>query len=506
MKRTAFIIMILTVLSKIFGFVREIVLSYFYGASNISDIYLISLTIPGVIFSFIATGVVTGFIPMYTKIYEDRGENEANIFTSNLYNILILITTVLVALAMIFTEPIVKIFALGFEKDILNLTIKFTRITLVGMYCTGFVAIYSGLLQVKGNYIIPAIVGLPLNFFYILAIALSYYQNIILLPIITVVAMLSQVILLLPFIKKEDYRHSLKIKIFDSNIINMIYIMIPVIIGTSVNQINILVDRTLASKIIEGGISALNYANRINLFVQGIFVLSIITVIYPIMSKRIAENNTNGFIKSLKESINVINILVIPASVGSILFSRPIVEILFGRGAFDSNAVLLTTNAFRFYSLGMIGYALREVLSRAFYSMKDTKTTMVNASLGVILNIVLNIILSRYLGLGGLALATSIAALFTTCLLFISLHKKIGPFGMKQISISFLKILFSSLVMGFIAKLCFAYLNSYTSQNMSLIISIVIGVISYFGTIYFMKIEDVDEITSLIKLKIKGSV
>jgi len=131
--------------------------------------------------------------------------------------------------------------------------------------------------------------------------------------------------------------------------------------------------------------------------------------------------------------------------------------------------------------------------------MQDTKTPMINAATGMIVNIFLNILLSKYMGLSGLALATSIAATFTTVLLFISLRKKIGPFGMKQISISFLKILFASLVMGGLAKLSFNYLTSSLSQNLSLLIAIGVGAASYFVIIYFMKIEDVDVIVGVIK-------
>jgi len=190
------------------------------------------------------------------------------------------------------------------------------------------------------------------------------------------------------------------------------------------------------------------------------------TAMYPMMSKMAAEHNMIGFKKSLKEVVSSIIVLVMPVTIGAMIFADPVVKLLFGRGAFNSEATSMTSYALLFYSVGMIGFGLREVLSRAFYSMQDTRTPMINASIGVGLNIILNLILSKYLGIGGLALATSIAAIFTTGLMFISLRKKIGPFGMKRISISFLKILFASLVMGLIAKLSFNYLTAdIFSQN-----------------------------------------
>jgi len=183
------------------------------------------------------------------------------------------------------------------------------------------------------------------------------------------------------------------------------------------------------------------------------------------------------------------------------IFAEPIVKLLFGRGAFDTQAISMTSYALFFYSIGMVGFGLMEVLSRAFYAMQDTKTPMINAAIAMVMNIILNIILSKFLGIGGLALATSISAIFCTALLFISLRKKIGPFGMKSITISFIKILCASLMMGVIAKVSYNTLLNSINANLSLILSIGIGAVTYFFIIYFMKIEEVDTVVNAIKRK-----
>ena len=277
----------------------------------------------------------------------------------------------------------------------------------------------------------------------------------------------------------------------------------PVILGVSVNDINVLVDRTLASSIAVGGISALNYANRLNGFVQGLFVATISAVMHPMISQMAAQNNFDGLKRTVSEAINLINLLVIPATVGAMIFAEPIVKLLFGRGAFDSKAISMTSNALFFYSIGMAFFGLRDILSRAFYSLQDTKTPMINATIAVAINIVLNFILSKYLGIGGLALATSISAIFCTGLLFVSLRKKIGPFGMKSTAISFIKILVSSLVMGVLAYLAYNLSLSHVNGNLSLIISICIGALVYSLIIYFMKIDEVDSLVNSAKKKLK---
>lgn len=503
MNKTAILLMLLTIFSKIFGFARDIILSYFYGASSISDAYLISTTIPIVIFSFVGVGISTGYIPMYSKVENKRGVNEANRFTNNLVNTLLIVCTVLVIIGLVFTTPLVKLFASGFEGETLMMAIKFTRISIVGIYFSTLIFIYSGFLQIKGNYVIPALIAFPMNIITILSIVISVKTNTVVLAIGTIVASASQLVFILPFVYKEGYRYKSILDIKDRYIKSMAYTAIPVILGTSVNQINTLVDRTLASSLAVGGISALNYANKLDGFVQGIFVMSLTTVMYPVISKMAAEKNMDGLKKAVSEAIGSVNLLVIPTTVGTMIFAGPIVNLLFGRGAFNAGAVNMTASALFYYSIGMVGFGLRNVLARAFYSLQDTKTPAINAAIAMVMNIVLNLILSKFLGIGGLALATSISAIVCTGLLFINLRKKLGAFGVKNIVNSFVKILFSSLVMGIAAKLSYEGLLNRINGNIALIVAVGIGALVYFVMIYFMKIDEVDKMLGSVKRKFK---
>ncbi|WP_062532639.1 murein biosynthesis integral membrane protein MurJ [Jeotgalibaca dankookensis] len=503
MKKTVFLLMLVTILSKVIGFGREITLSYFYGTSSISDAYLIALTIPTVVFSFVGRGISTGYIPMYTKIEELGSTDEANRFTSNLINILIIISTLIIIIGITFANPLVKIFASGFDESTMKLAIKFTSISMVGVYFTGLTFIFTGFLQIKNNYIVPALIGIPMSIISMVSIVLSETTNLSILPIGIVVASASQVLILIPFVFRNGYNHIFKMNFKDKYIKKMLYISMPIILGVAVDDINVLVDRTVASRIAEGGISALNYANILTGFVQGIFVLSIATAIYPSMSKMAATNNIVGLKATISRAITSINLLVVPMSVGVMLFSNEIISLLFARGAFDEIAIKMTSDALFFYSVGMIGVGLRVILNRSFYSLQDTKTPMINASIALIINVILNIVLSKIIGIGGLALATSISSIICVALMFISLQKKIGPFGMKEITKSFLKIVFASLIMGVGAMLSFDRLTIAFPENFSLIVAIFIGVMLYFIIISFLRIDSIDEIKGLFKKKMR---
>jgi len=502
MKKIAFFIMLATVFSKSIGFFREIVLAYFYGASNISDVYLISMTIPNVIFSFIGVGISTTYIPIYNDLLENHGIKEGNSFSSNLINLILILSTILVLVFLIFSKPIVKAFASGFEADTLNTAISFARISIFAIYFKGLNYIFKSYLQVHNNFNIPAIMGIPFNILIILSIFLSVQFNKFLLAYGIIIAVGFQTLILLLFALKNGFKY--RFSFFDKSgeIKKMFLLSMPVILGTSVNQINILVDRTLASKISIGGISSLNYANRLNGFVQGVFVISVVTVMYPLISKMINQNKMDEFKKYILESIIIMSLIVIPASFGFVIFSKEIIALLYGRGAFNQSAVNMTANVLVFYAVGMFGIGLREILSRVFYSVKDTKTPMINAIIGMIVNIILNLVLSRYIGLAGLALATSLSAILTAVLMFISLRKKFELFSIKDLSTSFFKILFASTIMAVLVKIFYNFFIFNMDNTLLLFLSILLGIIIYFFIITKLKIKEVEDIFILLKKRL----
>lgn len=490
--------MLLTIISKVMGLARELSLSYFFGASSMSDAYLISLTIPTVVFSFIGLGIKTTFIPMYREVFDKNGIKKANEFTNNVSVLISLVSTIIVIIVQIFTVDIVKLFASGFEGDTLVLAVQLTRITIFSVYIIGLNYVCEGYLQTNSKFLITGLIGIPLNIIIVLSIVAGYRVDTVWLGIGQILAVLSQLGFMIPFIIKQGYKVEGHINLRDKNLSRMLYLSIPVILGTSVNQINKLVDRTIASSITVGGISALVYANRLNLFIQGTFVLSVTTVMFPMVTKMASQNNIEGIKKVTMDAINGVTMLLVPISIGSMLFSTQIVDLIFGRGAFDIDAIQLTASSLFYYSIGITFFGLREILARTFYSLQDTKTPMINAAIGVAINIVFNIIFSKYLGVGGLALATSIAGICITLLMFISLRRKIGALGLKNFGISLMKVIFASIVMAVIAKGMFMYFDLIYNQNIALLIAIVSGAVVYFVSVYLARVEGIGFIKTLL--------
>ncbi len=504
---TAIALMMATMLSKGLGFFRELILASAYGASAYTDAYLIALNIPLVIFSSIAMALGTSYIPMFCDIRQKSNEKEAIKFSNNLINIVIIICTILAIIGAIYAEPLVKIFAMGFEGETLKIAVGFTRILIFGIIFIGINDVLMPFLQIKENFIIPGILGIPYNLVIIVAIVLSLKLGEEVLIYGTLFAIISKPLFQIPFVVKKGYKYKPYINVKDENLKSLLMLVAPVFVGVAVNQVNGLVDRTIASTLAEGSISALNYANKLNEFVMGLFIVSIISVIYPKLSKLSAENNKELFIDSIVKSINSVILLVIPISVGAMVLAKPIVKILFERGAFDERATQMTAVALFFYAIGIIGFGLRDIISRVFYSIQDTKTPMINGSIAMALNIVLNIILVRYMQHAGLAFATSISALVCIVLLFRSLKKKMGYYGQDKIKKVFIKSFVSSMIMGVITLIAYNIIVKFVEltfigQVVSLFGSVLVGVIVYGACIISLKVEEVIYLIDMIKAKV----
>jgi putative peptidoglycan lipid II flippase len=291
MKKTIFYLISVTVLSKLIGFARDIVLSYFYGVSYVADAYLISTTIPLTIFAFVGVGIATSYIPMYNQIQNKRGDNEAIRFTNNVINSVLFISTIVIILVLLFTNTIVKMFASGFNDETLQLAVTLTRISVIGIYFTGIIYVLKSFLQIKNRFLITGLIGIPYNIVIILSIVLSFDNNYFVLALGSVFAVAIQVGILIPSAVINGLKYERVLNLKSKNLSLMMKQAFPASIGVSVDQINVLVDRTIASSLVVGGIAALNYSNRLIYFVQGLFVTTIATVYYPKISSIIAKFN-----------------------------------------------------------------------------------------------------------------------------------------------------------------------------------------------------------------------
>lgn len=503
--KSVLIIITLTLVSKFLGFYRETLIASKFGSGMATDTFFVAITATSLVTGLITKAISTTFIPILSEIEAKEGKEGKISHTNNMINIIFLISIILLVIQWLAAPIMVKLLAKGFKGDQFYLAIKLTRIGLPMVLLGGIMGVFTGYLQSEEKFVSTSLIGVPSNFVYIFFLLfLSSRLGIVGLMIFAVIAMGSQLLMLILGARRSGYKYMFKLDFKDKYIRKVILLSFPVLIGVAINEINTIIDRTLASSLVSGSISALSYANKLKEIILGVFISAITTVIFPLLSKESNGGNIPGMKKIMDYGINLIIIITVPATVGLMVLSTPIVQVAFQRGEFDPIATLMTSQALIFYSMGLVSLAVKSFLNRVYYSLQDTRTPMVNGGIAVVINVVLNIILVKYMAHSGLALATSISATVTAILLLYGLRKKIGSIGIKGYIRTFIKSGLASAIMGsieyFTYHLIYGELGVSQLHNMiSLLVSIIIGGVVYLILCYFLKVGIIMDIAKKIR-------
>jgi putative peptidoglycan lipid II flippase len=452
MIRTTVILMAINLLAKFFGFLREVLLAQLYGASNVTDAYIIANNIPTVLFSAIGVALSTTFIPMYVRICENEGERRAKTFLSNLINVLLVVCLVFTILGEVFAGQFVRLFAFGFTGETYSMALDFTRLLFPTIFVIALMNLFGSYLQIYGSYYSIGFVSIPCNVFIIFSLfASSWLNNLYLLAYGTLIGTSLQIIFYAFFLRK--YRFHLRMNrrcLKDSYIRKLLPLIVPVLLGETVHEINTIIDRTLVSTLDSGSVSYLNYAYKLESLCYNVLITSIMTIFYPHIAQTYAKKDTDCFSHVVLSMLKRLAVVTVPLTVFIAIVAPQVVSIVFERGQFDSVSTFHTSQALVCYVIGLIGLAFREVLSKAFFVAGNTKTPMINGVISAVMNIPLSFLLIQWIGHKGAALATSIVAIVSSVLLYGSLHKKVIRLPTKELLFSLLKTGFSALCVSFV--------------------------------------------------------
>lgn len=487
MKKLIFSISMIILFSKIIGFVRDLILSFYFGASDITDAFFVSTSIPVLVFNFIGLGITSSFIPIYSDIKENYGEETSYNFSSNVLGVLFIICTVVCIVILLLTNDIVKILAHGFSGQLLERTVFYTRISMITLFLSVMISILSSILQVHDKFYMVALSGIPYNLIYIFGIYISSKIGDMYLIFTVVVATLIQLLFILYPTVRIGYIPKLYFNFKDNFMNKLLMLSFPIIMSTGLEQINYLIDRTIASSLQQiGGITILTYATRINIAVIGILVASIISVLFPKISICIAKKNYTDLKTIIEITIFIIILFGLPLSILLSFYSKEIIYILFRRGQFTTTDVELTAKCFKYYSICLFIFGIRELLLKIFYALKEKKIIFYNSLIGVILNIILSIYLSKVVGLSGIALATSICLIITTIYLCIKLNT-FSFFNIKILVHILVKCLLSAIIMVCFLRF-FEYFFYFEWIILKLIIGSILGICIYLIGLVLMKV------------------
>lgn len=474
------LVAVLTVFAKLFAIVRQIVLTYCFGATSLSDAYILAQTIPSVLFLLVSSAIGVSFIPVFNQVKASQGEEEAENFTSRMIHAVCLVASVLVLITLLFAPQIIFIFASGFDETAAALAAKYLRISIFSIYFIGMCGIFSAYLKIKGDYFFPSLTGVVISVVEIVACVVAYHSSDVILAIGITVAALAQFVMLFVSGIKHHYHHRLHTGFWNHSIRQALFMALPIMMGLGVDEINVIVDKTIASGFQTGSISVLNYANLIVSTVHNIISVSIYTVLFTEVSALAVQNNRPALAGKLSQSLQAALFLLIPATVGTILFAEPIIRVLYQRGTFTPQATVITAGAMVFYALYLVPNGLRIIAQSYFYAYGRTKFCMVVGFIAVAVNITFNITLSRSIGINGLALATSLGIAVAAIILMAKLLMENRSISVRMLLKKTVLILFNTGLMSLVAWRVFLWMQEHIFPALSLLVAVLVGVSIYF--------------------------
>jgi len=448
-----------TLFSRILGLVREIVMASLFGTGMVADCFVVAFRIPNLLRRLFGEGTLSAaFVPTYTEVLTQGDQRRSRGLATTVGICLSLLLVVLVILGIFGAPFYIKLFVWGWRSDPakLGLTVRLAQLLFPYLFFVGLAALAMGILNSHRRFFVPALSPVVLNLFWIMgAIVLggllghSLKEKAFWMGVGILIGGLFQFLIQVPLLFKVGFKPVSPLPLKDEMVVRVGRLMIPGIFGLAVSEINYLVDTFLASLLPAGSVAALQYGNRLMLLPLGIFGVSLATASLPAMSASAAKGDKEGLVKTLSRSLRGIFFFILPTSLLLISLRYPLVRLLFQRGAFSSSlSTPMTAYALGLYSIGLFAYGGVKVVVQAFYSLKDTKTPVKVGALAMGVNIVLSIILMQFLELGGLALATSLAAMLNLGGLLMLLQKKIGDIDGRRVFSSFGRMLLASLLAG----------------------------------------------------------
>jgi putative peptidoglycan lipid II flippase len=456
--RAAGLMSLATFISRVLGYLRDMVIAFHFGATGLSDTFFVAFRIPNLLRELFAEGSISSaVVPVLTE-YQKKDEKEASRLTRVTLGFILTVVGATCLLGIFFAPQVVTVIAPGFldSPEQFKTTVLLTRVMFPFLLFVSLAALSMGALNTRGVFFIPALAPAVLNVVIIMTVfllATRLGQPILAVAIGVALGGLMQFLFQCPALIKKGYSVFPIFDFRDPGLRKMLRLVLPVTLGMAVAQINIVVSNILASFLPEGSITYLFYSMRLIQFPIGVFGVAMAMAVLPSLSDHALKRDFDSLREDFSFSLRLLFFICVPAMVGLIALREPIVNLLFQRGRFDHAATAGTAEALLYYSLGIWAMVGVKVVAATFYSMQDTKTPVKAAVTALLANVVLSLALMGPLKHSGLALANALSSMLNFTLLFYFLKMKLGRVGARKILHSVFKCLLAS---GGMAAVCLA--------------------------------------------------
>ncbi|MBI3891939.1 MAG: murein biosynthesis integral membrane protein MurJ [Candidatus Wallbacteria bacterium] len=456
-------------LSRVLGLARELIFARFFGAGLATDAFNVAFRIPNLLRDLFAEGALSSaFVPAFTEKLAKEGREAAFELGNRVASCLALVVGAVCVLGLLVAEPLTRVMAPGFASipGKLFLTVQMTRVMMFFLLLIALSAVAMGVLNSLGRFFLPALAP---SFLSVGMIGGAYFLTPLMprLGFDPVVAMafgvmlggLGQLLVQLPPLRREGWIMRFRPRFGDTGVRRIARLMLPGTVGMAATQFSVFINTWIASQLVQGSVSWLNYAFRLMQLPIGIFGVSVGLATQPEVSRMLAEGKRDRIADTVAHALTLVLLLNLPASGGLVVLAEPIVRLLYQGGRFDATDTVATALALQAYCIGLFAYSAVKVVNPVFYALDDAVTPMRNSMINVALTVTFNLAVMRLLGHLGLALGTSVAALASFTLLLVALRKRLGP--MPSTLPSTLRIGLATLAMGFV---CRAVLDQVTAR------------------------------------------
>jgi len=532
--RTVGIVMIIMVLSRLLSLGSVIVYTSFFGTESIEiNIYSYALQFPNIVFTVFGTALTTVVIPIFASNLESGDKKRAYKFADNVISLATTFTLIL-ALVGILLAPLFPLFTKYSENEnAYNFAVMALRIMFPIMIFYALNYIFQGILQSMGKFNMPAFVTIPSSVIQIgYVLLLGHKYGVKGLLIATFIALSTQALILIPPLLTTDYKYRPSFKYKDEDIRKAIRLMIPIIIGSSAYPLNLFFNATIAANIGNGDkVTILTLVQQLVTYAVLAFIYSVTAVAFPKFSALASKNDIGEFKNSVVKVLTSMFYFLLPATAGFILVRKELLNLIVGWNKFTPENVEFASVLLSFYALGVVGMGVKEVVDRAFYSLKDTKAPAIIGVIVMVVNVSISLILLRFIGAYGIPIAYSVSILTGAAVLTIMLRKKIGAFGGKKLGKVIIKIILSCIVMTLVIlplmmvfnKFSFradlivgaikyiipdisadaiALMHELTDRAIKLIVPAALGALVYFVSTYLLKVDEAVDVFKKLKAKV----
>ncbi len=513
------VLMLTTIASRVLGYLRDVLIFAKFGQNELTDAYNAAFSIPDFLYMILVGGALSSaFIPVFSSYLARNEEDEGWRVLSIIFNWIMLLLAIGVAIGLTFAPQLVDLLVPGFDDATKQMTVNLTRIMFFQVIFMCLSGISTGILQSYKNFTAPAIGSVLYNLGIILGGLLLAAPIERMFPGYGIAGFSVGVVLgamlnfLVQFIAilRLGVRYTFSFNLRHPGVRELLLLIVPVFIGLAASQFNLFVNQNLASGLAEGLVSALRAAQRLMQLPITLFGITVGIAFFPTMTELAAKMELDEFKRTVVMGLRTVIFVTIPASFGLAALAKPVIRFMyeFSRGAFTADDTDQTAYALVFYTIGVFAYAAIHTLSRAFYALKNTKIPVAVAVLSIVVNVVLSVLLVGCMAQGGLALAYSVAGIFNMVVLIVLLNVKVGDIGSWGLLRSTVQTILISGVMGGVVWALTAFCESFLpissklAQMLEIVLAIGVGAALYAALALLLKMPEAEQIMGIIRRRL----